>query len=735
MSHYDSSSSLSQVENSSSSLNFQSEPTETPVSTLFVCLSVSILTFLSVYQPSPTELPAIEDFYFSNIISPYAQKEADAFQNSLSNFIHNYRSDLSVELDSIRRTQQDITKQMVDVDRLAHLTLGATQARVARIQSDLYSLRGIKPLAEISSKTQESLNRVVESLLSIDSMLPPYERLYPKMSPHKKHYANLHKYMQKYSASSLKTERRARKRSVRRTSSNSTQGFIRIPMFDHEFGDNESVVSMGSSNGSKSSERIFQRNKSNSTDTHNQQRANDIEIETVQPPKKQNDQETEDSLIVSVHQNDDETISEIGFESISIAPKVPPLPVQNFQSSQDSIEKSSLNTLATSIDKPGESSVILSEANYDSILQPDACSTNDKSENDDCNPPATNSLVVSLQNELQEVEEIDSSKAKLPKDPNSNRKAKIPQDFDSNLHETTESLENKLDKLALKSDTPEEDDGHNIKDSENAQDIGDFVQYESSQSVTGNGDDLTEPNTAASPDVQSAKSVSISDVNEIEGLDDSIGSNTKKEVEEENSFDKDSSVVVDNDLEPERTNDFHDDINEAQSHKSKEDRVGLKPTHQETNMEPPSLPIEANENITSPEPLLSEIDQPAPDFYLFQQPEITPVSATTIDVIVSPATEPTTKITSSSSSQSLGPSVSTGPSSFRIKQMWPWSGNDSDASTATEHSYSKEPSVRRSFSLPSAIILNEPSGSSHDQSSALKSLQSIMNKDNSKKGK
>lgn len=731
MSHYDRNSSLSQVENSGSSLSFRREPVETPVSTLFFCLSVSILTFLNVYQPSPTELPAIEDFYFSNIISPYAQKEADAFQNSLSNFIQNYRSDLSVELDSIRRTQQNITKQMVDVDRLAHLTLGATQARVARIQSDLYTLRGIKPLAEISSKTQESLNRVMDSLLSIDSMLPPHERLYPKMSPHKKHYANLHRYMQKYSASSLKTERRARKRSVRRTSSNSTQGFIRIPMFGHEFGDNESVVSMGSSNGSKSSESIFQRNKSNLTDTPNQQLVDDIEIETVQPPKKQSDQETEDSLIVSVHQNDDETISDIGFESITIAPKVPTMPVQNLQSSQDSIEKSSLKTLATSIDKPGESSVIISEANCDS-LKPDAFSTNDVTGNDNGNPPATNSLVAGLQNELQEIGESDSSRDKLPKDPNSNQEAMIPQDLDSNLHETSESLDNKFDKLSLKSDTFEEDDGHNIKDSENIQDIVDLVQDEFSQSVTANDDDLTEHNSAASPGIQSAKSVSISDPNEIEGLE-SIVSNTQKEVDEEESpFDKDSSVVVDN-LEPEGSKDFHDGIHEAQSHKSTEGRIEVNSTNQETNMEQPPLPIKANENMASPDSPSSEIDQPAPDFYLFQQPETTPVSATTIDVIVSPVAEPTTNITGNS--QSLGSSFLAGPPSFRIKQMWPWSGNDSDTSSATEHSYSKEPSVRRSFSLPSAIILNEPSGSSQDQSSALKSLQSIMNKDNSKKGK
>lgn len=148
-------------------------------------------------------MPHIEDFFFSNIISSAAVDESNSFHESLVDLIDNYRSDLSVELDSMRKAQQGITKQMADVDRLAQTTLGATQARIAHLQSDLYNLRHVNNLALAARKTQESIANILESLQQIDSVLPPHERLCPQMSPHKKHYPRLHLALQKNSNNSL----------------------------------------------------------------------------------------------------------------------------------------------------------------------------------------------------------------------------------------------------------------------------------------------------------------------------------------------------------------------------------------------------------------------------------------------------------------------------------------------------------------------------------------------------
>lgn len=194
----------------------QAEPGN-QVCSLFLCV-ISLLTFQN--RP-PTEMPRIEDFYFSNIISSTASTECNSFHASLNDLINNYRSDLSVELDSMRKAQQDITKKMSEVDRLANTTLGATQARAAHIQSDLYSLRHVNNLAAAALKTRESIFQILDSLHRIDAALPPHERLYPQMSPHKKHYPRLHLAMQKNNSLPLPSDDRRKGR--RRAKSNASR--------------------------------------------------------------------------------------------------------------------------------------------------------------------------------------------------------------------------------------------------------------------------------------------------------------------------------------------------------------------------------------------------------------------------------------------------------------------------------------------------------------------------------
>lgn len=143
-------------------------------------------------------MPNIEDFYFSNIIAFAASEETKNFHDSIINLVHNYRTDLSLELEGIIQTQQKITKQLAKVDKQTQTTLGTTQARISKLQSDLYSMRNVNKLAVSTQKASTAIDRIVATLQEIDLLLPPQDRLNSRKSPHKKHYPKLHQYMQEH---------------------------------------------------------------------------------------------------------------------------------------------------------------------------------------------------------------------------------------------------------------------------------------------------------------------------------------------------------------------------------------------------------------------------------------------------------------------------------------------------------------------------------------------------------
>ena len=86
-------------------------------------------------------MPRVEDFSLSSILA-YANPEVEEFNKSVKSMAQLYRDDLSDEMQDIIVKQNAITKKIGDVDRMATQTLGATQARVARVQADIYSLQG-----------------------------------------------------------------------------------------------------------------------------------------------------------------------------------------------------------------------------------------------------------------------------------------------------------------------------------------------------------------------------------------------------------------------------------------------------------------------------------------------------------------------------------------------------------------------------------------------------------------
>lgn len=292
-------------------------------------------------------MPSIEDFQFSNIISSSAQEESAAFHRSFLNLMHNYRSDLSTELDSIRRTQQSITKQMSEVDRLAHLTLSSTQARVAHVQSELYSLRHVKNLATTAQKTHETLDRILDTLHTIDAILPPHERLYPKISPHKKHYPRLHLYLQQHPPTNLlspsNAETRPRNRSLRRRSSTAKTLSQTLANGEYQSGDSSSVKSTRSVESlpkSDAQENLTKPAKIPKPDTHlesNEARpeATQIKLQTATPLLDQ-------PKSIPDHQNEDAES-----ENVTLLSKV--ISVPTIYTSPDSFNTASPKTLGSAV--------------------------------------------------------------------------------------------------------------------------------------------------------------------------------------------------------------------------------------------------------------------------------------------------------------------------------------------------------------------------------------------------
>lgn len=86
-------------------------------------------------------MPRVDEFSLSSILS-YASPEVEAFNNGVKSMSKLYRQDLSEELAELVVEQNRIAKRVAEVDQMAGQTLGATQARIGRVQNDIYELKG-----------------------------------------------------------------------------------------------------------------------------------------------------------------------------------------------------------------------------------------------------------------------------------------------------------------------------------------------------------------------------------------------------------------------------------------------------------------------------------------------------------------------------------------------------------------------------------------------------------------
>jgi len=139
-------------------------------------------------------LPTIEDFSFDGIlkaVDPEVQKTLDA----VTELCTKYQDSLRTEVDRLTNTQTELTARMKYTDQFAAQVLNTTRKRSEKLEAESSGLKGgaaVDSLAEAAEATHAVMTSVVSTLLAIDEMLPPQERLSPETSAHRKHYPHLH---------------------------------------------------------------------------------------------------------------------------------------------------------------------------------------------------------------------------------------------------------------------------------------------------------------------------------------------------------------------------------------------------------------------------------------------------------------------------------------------------------------------------------------------------------------
>ncbi|ODQ64441.1 hypothetical protein NADFUDRAFT_52767 [Nadsonia fulvescens var. elongata DSM 6958] len=143
-------------------------------------------------KTSEIMLPKIEEFSFSSILSSVKQ-EGNSTLGSVFHVLDFYRGDLTMELHNVQTSQHAVMAQMSALDRLASSSLSTTQTRVSQARENVHNLKGVDQLANATEKAYHSISKIKQTLLEIEALLPPHERLGPDFSAHKRHYPKLHK--------------------------------------------------------------------------------------------------------------------------------------------------------------------------------------------------------------------------------------------------------------------------------------------------------------------------------------------------------------------------------------------------------------------------------------------------------------------------------------------------------------------------------------------------------------
>jgi hypothetical protein len=105
-----------------------------------------------------------------------------------------YQERLQTEAHSLTATQAELQNRMKAGEKLAVSVLKTTRMRVDRLEAETAGLKGgtaVDCLAEATEAAHAILTSIISTLLAIDEMLPPQDRLSPQNSAHKNHYPQL----------------------------------------------------------------------------------------------------------------------------------------------------------------------------------------------------------------------------------------------------------------------------------------------------------------------------------------------------------------------------------------------------------------------------------------------------------------------------------------------------------------------------------------------------------------
>jgi len=145
-------------------------------------------------DPELLKLPSIDSFSFEGIlksVEPEVTRDLDSIQELCAN----YQETLGGEVDQVTTAQSELDNKMKDTDQLANTVLKTTKARIDRFETERAGFRGgaaVDALADTTETTHTTMTSIISTLLAIDEMLPPQERLSPETSAHRKHYPRLH---------------------------------------------------------------------------------------------------------------------------------------------------------------------------------------------------------------------------------------------------------------------------------------------------------------------------------------------------------------------------------------------------------------------------------------------------------------------------------------------------------------------------------------------------------------
>ncbi|KAF8252993.1 hypothetical protein K440DRAFT_576857 [Wilcoxina mikolae CBS 423.85] len=140
------------------------------------------------------QLPSLGDFSFDGILKA-VEPQVNAALDGVTELCTKYQETLQTEVENLTNTQTNLHARMKDTDKLAVRVLKSTKARMEQLDSETTGLKGgaaVDSLAEATEATHTLMASIVSTLLAIDEMLPPQDRLSPETSAHRNHYPQLH---------------------------------------------------------------------------------------------------------------------------------------------------------------------------------------------------------------------------------------------------------------------------------------------------------------------------------------------------------------------------------------------------------------------------------------------------------------------------------------------------------------------------------------------------------------